>query len=178
MNKSANSRILNDVTLTGKSQQTQKQEKFSSKDHTVQKTVDGASSNAARASPKSQSFSLQSALASIFFGFKSRWKTLAAEKRKIVKSHGACRTKAMIAKQTGNLTSMYVLQSSKKLVKKKLMMPRGEIIICLNDMMKIRFHQLKYNIDIFEFSSTWRQHYMFDFDDIRVAQHPQELYFS
>jgi hypothetical protein len=50
--------------------------------HTVQKIVDGASLNDARASPKSHIFSLQSALASIFFGFKSRWKTFAAEKRR------------------------------------------------------------------------------------------------
>lgn len=44
--------------------------------------VDGASLNAARASPKSQIFSLQSELASIFFGFKSRWKTFAAKRKK------------------------------------------------------------------------------------------------
>jgi len=50
---------------------------------TVQKIVDGASSKAARASPKSHIFSLQSALASIFFGFKSRWKTLAVKKKKL-----------------------------------------------------------------------------------------------
>jgi hypothetical protein len=50
--------------------------------HTVQKIVEGASLNDARASPKSHIFSLQSALASIFFGFKSRWKTFAAKKQK------------------------------------------------------------------------------------------------
>lgn len=50
--------------------------------HTVQKIVEGASLNNARASPKSHIFSLQSALASIFFGFKSRWKTFAAKKQK------------------------------------------------------------------------------------------------
>lgn len=46
--------------------------------HTVQKLADGASFNDTRARPKSQIFSLQSALARIFFGFKSRWKTFAA----------------------------------------------------------------------------------------------------
>lgn len=40
--------------------------------HTVQKIAEGASLNDARARPKSHIFSLQSALASIFFGFKSR----------------------------------------------------------------------------------------------------------
>lgn len=39
---------------------------------TVQKIADGASLNDTRASPKSHIFSLQSALAKIFLGFKSR----------------------------------------------------------------------------------------------------------
>lgn len=45
---------------------------------TVQKIAVGASLKATRARPKSQIFNLQSAFASTFFGFKSRWKTLAA----------------------------------------------------------------------------------------------------
>ncbi len=45
---------------------------------TVQKIAVGASLNATRARPKSQIFSLQSAFASTFFGFKSRWNTFAA----------------------------------------------------------------------------------------------------
>lgn len=48
--------------------------------HTVQKIVVGVSLNATLANPKSQIFSLQFAFASIFFGFKSRWYTLAAAK--------------------------------------------------------------------------------------------------
>lgn len=48
---------------------------------TVQKMVDGESLNDTRASPKSQIFSLLSALARIFFGFRSRWKTLAANEQ-------------------------------------------------------------------------------------------------
>ena len=54
--------------------------------HTVQKMTDEASSNDARASPKSQIFSLQSALARIFFGFKSRWKTFAANMKRSMTS--------------------------------------------------------------------------------------------
>lgn len=44
---------------------------------TVQKMAEGTSVNDTRASPKSQIFTLQSELARIFFGFKSRWKTCA-----------------------------------------------------------------------------------------------------
>lgn len=50
--------------------------------HTVQNIADGVSLKEARASPKSQIFSLQSALASIFFGFRSRWNTLAEYEKK------------------------------------------------------------------------------------------------
>ena len=46
-------------------------------DSTHQKIVVGASVKLGRASPKSQIFSLQSELARMFFGFRSRWKTLA-----------------------------------------------------------------------------------------------------
>lgn len=46
--------------------------------HTVQNIAVGVSLNATLASPKSHILSLQSALAKIFFGFKSRWKTFAA----------------------------------------------------------------------------------------------------
>lgn len=48
--------------------------------HTVQNTVVWASLNATLANPKSQIFNLQFALANMFFGFKSRWYTLAADK--------------------------------------------------------------------------------------------------
>lgn len=41
--------------------------------HTVQNTVVGVSLNATRANPKSQTLSLQFALAKIFFGLRSRW---------------------------------------------------------------------------------------------------------
>lgn len=40
--------------------------------HTVQKIAEGVSVNDTRARPKSHIFSLQSAFARIFFGFKSR----------------------------------------------------------------------------------------------------------
>ena len=48
---------------------------------TVQKIAVGASLKATLANPKSQIFNLQSAFASIFFGFKSRWKTFAKDRR-------------------------------------------------------------------------------------------------
>ena len=56
----------------------QKLQDFMMEQHTVQKIADGASLNDTRASPKSHIFNLQSALARMFFGFKSRWNTFAA----------------------------------------------------------------------------------------------------
>ncbi|BAS73385.1 Os01g0643825 [Oryza sativa Japonica Group] len=45
---------------------------------TVQNIADGVSSKDTRARPKSQILTLQSALARMFLGLRSRWKTLAA----------------------------------------------------------------------------------------------------
>lgn len=45
--------------------------------HTVQKTAEGESVKETRASPKSQILILQSALARMFLGFRSLWKTCA-----------------------------------------------------------------------------------------------------
>jgi hypothetical protein len=52
------------------------------REHTVQRIADGASLKDTLARPKSHIFSLQSALARMFFGFKSRWNTFAARNAK------------------------------------------------------------------------------------------------
>ena len=49
-----------------------------------------------RANPKSQTLSLQSELAKMFFGFKSRWKTLAAWRKNEGNTHSS-----IIAKHIG-----------------------------------------------------------------------------
>lgn len=48
---------------------------------TVQNIAVGVSLKATLARPKSQILSLQSAFANIFFGFRSRWKTLAVTEK-------------------------------------------------------------------------------------------------
>ena len=53
-----------------------------------------------------------------------------------------------------------------------------KIIICLNYMVKIRLHQLKNEIYIFEFSLWWRKHNMFYLYNIRMMKHPKKLNFS
>ena len=58
----------------------------------------GVSLKATLARPKSHILSLQSALAKIFFGFKSRWKTLAARKS------GSCENKALISSSSSYLS--------------------------------------------------------------------------
>lgn len=50
---------------------------------TVQNIAVGVSLKATLARPKSQIFSLQSAFAKIFFGFRSRWKTFATIHKKV-----------------------------------------------------------------------------------------------
>lgn len=70
---------------------------------TVQKIADGTSLNDTRARPKSQIFNLQSALARIFLGFKSRWKIFAGK--------GAKRAGLVITEVT--LTSTSIVRDSK-----------------------------------------------------------------
>lgn len=53
-----------------------------------------------------------------------------------------------------------------------------KIIICLNYMVKIRLHQLKNKIYIFEFSLWGRKHNMFYLYNIRMMKHPKKLNFS
>lgn len=73
---------------------------------------------------------------------------------------------------------MNIFQAPKKLVQEKLVVLRRKIIICLNDLMKVRLHQLKHNIDIPELSSRRRKHYMLNFYYIRMSEQPKEFNFS
>lgn len=52
-----------------------------------------------------------------------------------------------------DISSVNILKTTKKLVQEKLIMLRCKIIISFNDLMKIRFHQLKNNINIPEFTA-------------------------
>ncbi|WVZ26241.1 hypothetical protein V8G54_004785 [Vigna mungo] len=54
----------------------------------------------------------------------------------------------------------------------------GKIIIGLDYLMEIRFHQLKHYIDIPELSPGRRKHNMLNFHNIRMSKQPQELNFS
>jgi len=141
---------------------------------TVQNIADGASLNETRASPKSHIFSLQSALARIFFGFKSRWNTFAVRKQLFWFNITIWKSQGLNYKYT----CVYEFEASKKLVQEKLIVLRAKIIICLNHLMKIRLHQLKHNIDIPELSSWGRKHYMLDLDYIRMSKQTEEFDFS
>lgn len=51
----------------------------------------------------------------------------------------------------------------------------SKIVICLDDLVKIGFHELKYNINIPKLSSRGRKHYMFELDNIRMAKQTKQL---
>jgi hypothetical protein len=70
---------------------------------------------------------------------------------------------------------MYVLESTEKLVKEKLVMLRCEIIIRSDDLMEIRLHELENNIYILELPPGRREHYVLDLYYVRVTQQPKEL---
>jgi hypothetical protein len=57
-------------------------------------------------------------------------------------------------------------------------MLRCKIIICLDYLMKIRFHQLKNNIDVSEFPTWRRKHNVLYFYNIRMTKQPKEFNFS
>jgi len=54
-------------------------------------------------------------------------------------------------------------------------MLRSEVVIYLKNVVKIRLHQLKNNIYIFEFLATRRKHDMLDLHDIRMSKKPEKL---
>ena len=76
---------------------------------------------------------------------------------------------------TNILTSMYVLESTKKLVQEKLVMFRGEVIIRLDHLMEIRLHKLKNNIDILELPPRRREHDVLNLNYVWVTKQPKEL---
>ena len=73
---------------------------------------------------------------------------------------------------------MYIFKTTKKLVQEKLIMLGCKIIICLNYLVKVGFHQLKNNIDIFEFPAWRRKHDMLYFNNVRMTKQPKEFNFS
>ena len=73
---------------------------------------------------------------------------------------------------------MHIFKGTQHLIKKKLMVLASQVIISFNDLMKIRLHKLKDNINISEVSLRWRQHNAFDLNYIWMAQQPQQFYFS
>ena len=73
---------------------------------------------------------------------------------------------------------MNIFQRAKKLVQEKLIMFRSKIIIFLNYSVKVIFHQLKNNINIFKFSWRRRKHYMFYLHNIWMVKQPKEFNFS
>jgi len=73
------------------------------------------------------------------------------------------------------LTSMYVLESTKKLVQEKLVMFRGEVIIQLDHLMEIGLHELKNNIDILELPPRRREHDVLNLNYVWVTKQPKEL---
>lgn len=75
-------------------------------------------------------------------------------------------------------TCVNIFQATQKLVQEKLIMLRCQVIICLNYLVKIRFHQLKNNIDISKFSPRGRKHYVLYLNNIRMTKQPQKLDFS
>ena len=70
---------------------------------------------------------------------------------------------------------MYILEATEKLIKEKLIMLRSQIIISLNNLMEIRLHELENNVNVSKLSPRRRQQDVFDLNDVRMAQEPEEL---
>lgn len=73
---------------------------------------------------------------------------------------------------------MNVFKTTKKLIQKELIMLRSKIVIRLDYLVKIRFHQLKNDIDISKFPPWRRKHNMFYFYNIWMTKQSKELNFS
>lgn len=70
---------------------------------------------------------------------------------------------------------MYILKATEELIEEKLVMLRGQVIIGLDNLMEIRLHELENDVDVSELSPRRRQQDVFDLDDVRVAEEPEEL---
>lgn len=72
---------------------------------------------------------------------------------------------------------MDIFQCTKELVQEELVMLLGQIIIGLDNLVQIRLHQFKNNINVLEIPSRRWQHDVLDLDYVRMAQQPQKLDF-
>lgn len=98
--------------------------------------------NDGRAKPKSQILSLQSELARIFLGFRSRWNTLAAGHRHAQLVIRSCECGQMTeAARAGTVdsqrqlhTCVDILQAPQKLVQEKLVVLWREIVVGFDDL--------------------------------------------
>lgn len=70
---------------------------------------------------------------------------------------------------------MNVFKSPKQLVQEELVMLRSKIVIGLDYLVKIRFHQLENHVYVSELSTGWWQHDVFNLHNIGVAKEPQQL---
>ncbi|BAT13564.1 Os11g0271675 [Oryza sativa Japonica Group] len=68
------------------------------------------------------------------------------------------------------ITCMYVLQSSKQLIEEKLVVFWSQVVVGLYNLVQIRLHEFKNNINVLEFSPRRRKQNMFYFHDIWVSQ--------
>ena len=75
-------------------------------------------------------------------------------------------------------TCMNELQSSEHLVEKELEMLCGEVVISFDNLMKIRFHELKDNVNIFEVTGWRRKQDMLNLNYIRMSKKTKKLYLS
>lgn len=73
---------------------------------------------------------------------------------------------------------MDILQGTKQLIEKKLIMLPSQVIISLDDLMEIWLHELKYNINILKFSSWRRKHDVLNFNNVWMPKKPEKLYFT
>ena len=70
---------------------------------------------------------------------------------------------------------MHILQGTKHLIKKKLVMLLSQVIVSFDDLVQIRLHELKHDVNVFELSFRRRKHDAFDLDYIRMPQETEKL---
>lgn len=70
---------------------------------------------------------------------------------------------------------MNIFQCTQHLIEKELVVFLRQVIVSLNNLVKIGIHQLKHNVNISVVPPRRRQHNVFDLDDIGVPQQPEKL---
>lgn len=74
-----------------------------------------------------------------------------------------------------DIGSVYVLHPTEQLVEEELVVLRSEVVVGLDDLVEVGFHEFEDDVDVAELAARRRENDVLDLYDVRVAQKAKQL---